>query len=485
MAGNDISPVYNKEGLCTAYQLNDDFAMALNSTIFQVCITIADYCQAHEHLNNYEQFSPLYDNFCDKAIMFPQEITGMHNLDTLTHSYSSIEEVNLVVSCMQIWAIRMMTALYCLTMYDQWSYMEFAANYPSLPVGILHQAANHYWATKFGDYMWIADMNNCNTPDATPPCSPIVLPPVINYAQVWPNGRIRHPEDIQAWQREANPRNQWPETPTTLPLYSPPPRFPDPTPSPCVPILPGVIIQGLSPEECCHYLQFAMALPSTKHFTVEAILCESYHDTFLAHDSPYYHYICQQEARKYMKQVDPKCYQQIRCPLVEPAGFNEWVHHNPTPSSPGSPMSQDDPREWHSQASYDANAETEATAATTPPTILNSPAEEPQPIDLVARTLNMVSELLGTNPNPATIVQAISDDYDVIPVCIIAPQEEYVPLLEANLKPPSPVAPPPSYPTPTHYTGPYHFSSSRIPHATCPAAELYPALTKDPWTDLP
>ncbi|KAG8684081.1 hypothetical protein FRC11_012645 [Ceratobasidium sp. 423] len=427
--------------------------------------------------------------------MFPQEIAGMHDLDTLTHSYSSIEEVNLVVGCMQIWAIGMMMALYCLTMYDQWSYMEFAANYPSLPVGILHRAANYYWGTEFGDYMWIADMNNCNSPDATPPRSPIILPPVINYAEVWPNGRIGHLEDIQAWQREVNPRNQQPETPMTLPLYSLPPRFPDPTPSPCVPILPGVVIQGLSPEECHRYLQFTMALPGTKRFTAEAILCKSYHDTFLAHESPYYHYICQQEVRKYMKQIDPEQYQQIRCPLIEPAGFNEWVkhHHNPTPSSPGSPMSQDDPREWCSQTSYDANAETEATAATTPPTILNSPAEESQPIDLVAQTLNTISELLETNPNLATIVQAVQDiwgdNYNVIPICIITPQEEYVPSPEAILEPPllvAPVvAPPPSYPTPTHYTGPYRFSSSRIPHPTCPAAKLYPALTKDPWTDLP
>ncbi|KAG8758801.1 hypothetical protein FRC11_003003 [Ceratobasidium sp. 423] len=373
--------------------------------------------------------------------MFPQEIAGMHDLDTLTHSYSSIEEVNLVISHMQIWAIRMMMALYCLAMYDEWSYMEFTTNYPSLPVSILHQAANHYWATKFGHYMWIADMNNCNTPNATPPHSPITLPPVIDYAQIWPG---------------VNPRNQWPETPTTLPLYLPPPRFPDPTPSPCVLILPGVIIQGLSPEEYHHYLQFAMALPSTKHFTAEAML-----------------------SRKYMKQVNPEHYQQIRHPLVKPAGFNEWVEHNhhPTPSSPGSPMSQDDPREWWSQASFDADAETKATAATTPPTILNSPAGEPQPLDLVARTLNTVSELLETNPNPATIVQAVQsiwgDDYDVIPVHIITPQEEYVPSLEAVHEPPLPVAPPPSYPTPTHYTGPYHFSSSRIPHATCPAAELH------------
>ncbi|KAG8756084.1 hypothetical protein FRC11_005546, partial [Ceratobasidium sp. 423] len=418
-------------------------------------------------------------------------ITGMHNLNTLTHSYSSIEEVNLVISHMQIWAIGMMMALYCLAMYDQWSYMEFAANYPSFPVGILHQAANHYWATEFGDYMWITDMNNCNMPNATPPCSPITLPPVINYAQIWPGGRIGCLEDIQAWQQEANPRNQQPETPTTLPLYSLLPRLPDPTPSPCVPILPGVVIQGLSPEEFCQYLQFAMALPSTKHFTSEAILCESYHDTFLAHDSPYYCYICQQEARKYMKSVDPEHYQQIRHPLIEPAGFNEWVEHNhhPTPSSPGSPMSQDDPREWCSQTSYDANAETKATAATTRPTVLNSPVEEPLPLDLVARTLNTVSEILETDLNPATIVQAVQsiwgDDYDVIPVCIITPQEEYVPSPEAILEPPSPVAPTPSYPTPTCYTGPYHFSSSRIPCATCPAAELYLALTKDPWTNLP
>jgi hypothetical protein len=159
---------------------------SLVDAMLQVRDLVGNFCHTMEHIDNYDPGSPLYGALQEARITYPAEPSRVNpyyrpgtpfQTEFWEPNFSSKEELDCMVAHCQLWAMGMIVALHCLSLYNGRCAHCIPMDLPPWPCGHMKVARAHWQLCQD----WAED----NAPQ------PPSIDPALTTAPVLPSDTVR------------------------------------------------------------------------------------------------------------------------------------------------------------------------------------------------------------------------------------------------------------------------------------------------------